>query len=359
MSANTPGTKNLLTDVEGLTVGAAHDERSQSGVTTVLCAESYCAAVDVRGGAPGTRETDTLALENMVGRVHAVVFSGGSVFGLAAADGVAAVLSARNRGLRLRAESPAIPIVPAAVLHDLGFAGDKHWGTEPPYRSLGMRTIETAAREFELGSLGAGRGARAGLIKGGMGSASLRLDSGLVVGALAVVNCVGSVLMPDGETYWSWPFEIGREFGGKRPSVGSPGAVLAALDPVSEQSRLNELGRLQPGANTTLTLVACNAALTGAECKRVAIMAQDGIARAIRPAHTPFDGDVVFALATAAVPLGEPASRAAHVARLGSAAADCLARAIARAAYEAHQGVSSANAMASVSAASSPRNPPL
>jgi L-aminopeptidase/D-esterase-like protein len=325
------GAHNLITDVDGISVGHATDEATQSGVTSVLCLPGYCTGVDVRGGGPGTRETEALGLENLVGRAHAIVLAGGSVFGLSAADGVASALSVQGVGIHLRAGSPAIPIVPCAVLHDLGNGGDKSWGLNPPYRRLGIESVDTAAKKFALGSVGAGRGAMAGLVNGGIGSSSLDLGRGIMAGALAAVNCVGSVLMPDGKSYWSWPFEIDHEFGGR----GAPRGSISATDPAPEQSRLSELGRLQAGANTTLAVVACNADLTNAECKRVAMMAQDGIARAIRPAHTPFDGDTVFAVASANRPLDASVVRALHIARIGSAAADCLARAIARAVHAA------------------------
>jgi L-aminopeptidase/D-esterase-like protein len=325
-----PGCKNLITDVAGLKVGHASDENVRTGVTVLQCDAGWPAAVDVRGGGPGTRETDTLSPENLVGRAHAIVLAGGSVFGLAAADGVAAVLSSKGIGLQLRAGSIAIPIVPAAVLHDLVNGGDKNWGTSPPYRDLGVRALAAAADDFALGSVGAGRGAMAGLRKGGMGSASVDLREGLIVGALVALNSVGSALMPDGKTYWAWPFEIGGEFGG----AGPPRSPMDASDPAPDDSRLLAIGRLSPGTNTTLGIVACNADLNTAECRRVAIMAQDGIARALRPAHTPFDGDTVFALASGEVPLKADSMRAAQIGRIGSAAADCLARAIARAVHE-------------------------
>jgi L-aminopeptidase/D-esterase-like protein len=217
------------------------------------------------------------------------------------------------------------------VLHDLGNGGDKAWGMSPPYRDLGIRALEAVGSDFALGAVGAGRGALAGLIKGGLGSASLDLGDGQVVGALVAVNSVGSALMPDGKTYWAWPFELNAEFGG----LGPPKVAMDLSDPAPDQSRLLALGRLQAGANTTLAVVACSANLVPVECKRMAIMAQDGIARAVRPAHTPFDGDTVFALASGAVPLNDREQRAALVGRIGSAAADCLARAIARAVYHA------------------------
>lgn len=324
-----PGPKNLITDIPGLKVGHATDERVQSGVTALLCTSGWPASVDVRGGGPGTRETDVLASENLVGRAHALVLAGGSVFGLAAADGVAASLSLQGIGMQLRPGSPAIPIVPCAVLHDLGNEGNKQWGLSPPYRELGVSAVSSAGPDFALGSVGAGRGAMAGLRKGGIGSVSLDLGGGLMVGALVALNSVGSPLMPDGRTYWAWAFELGAEFGGG----GSPSGPMDVSDPSPEDSRLLAIGRLSQGANTTLGVVACNADLNTVECKRVAMMAHDGIARAVRPAHTPFDGDTVFALASGESALEKITSRAAQVGRIGSAAADCLARAIARAVH--------------------------
>ena len=324
-----PGLRNLITDVQGLSVGHATDEGARSGVTVLLCESGWPAGVDVRGGGPGTRETDALSPENLVGRAHALVLAGGSVFGLSAADGVTAALSARGIGLRLRPGSPSIPIVPAAVLHDLGNGGEKTWGLDPPYRSLGIRALTAAGPDFSLGSVGAGRGAMAGLIKGGIGSASIDLGQGLLVGALVALNSIGSAMMPDGRTYWAWAFELNEEFGGAKPS----GAAMDSSDPAPQQARLLELGRLQPGTNTTLGVIACSADLTTVECKRVAMMAQDGIARAVRPAHTPFDGDTVFAVASGASALAAYPERAAQVGRIGSAAADCLARSIARAVH--------------------------
>jgi len=324
-----PGPKNLITDIAGLKVGHATSEHARSGATTLLCGAGWAAAVDVRGGGPGTRETDALAPENLVGRAHAVVLAGGSVFGLAAADGVAALLSTQGVGLQLRSGSPAIPIVPCAVLHDLANGGDKNWGLSPPYRDLGLRAAGQAGTEFALGSVGAGRGAMAGLRKGGIGSASLDLHGGLMVGALVALNSVGSALMPDGKTYWAWGYELDGEFGGGGP----PQQSMDLSDPAPDESRLLAIGRLTRGVNTTLAVIACSADLNTVECKRVAMMAQDGIARAVRPAHTPFDGDTIFALASGELPLEEKSLRAAQVGRIGSAAADCLARAIARAVH--------------------------
>ena len=326
-----PGEKNLITDVPGITVGNATDEKAATGVTILRCEKPHVSAVDVRGGAPGVRETDTLAPENLVGKTDAIVLTGGSVFGLAAADGAASALSSAGVGLRLADAGPHIPIVPAAVLHDLGNEGDKNWGDAPPYRRLGAEAIDSAGRDFALGAVGAGRGAEAGDRKGGLGSASLDLGDGLVVGALVAANPAGSVVMDNGVTFYAWPWEIGSEFGGRQP----PGA-RDGVDPFPAHSRF---GAARAGANTTIAIVATSADLTNAECKRMAIAAHDGIARAIRPAHTPFDGDIVFAVATGAANLPEEPwlLRAGLAARIGAAATDCLARAIARAVYEAEK----------------------
>jgi L-aminopeptidase/D-esterase-like protein len=320
------GPLNLITDVAGLRVGNAEDAARRTGVTVILADDRAVCACDVRGGAPGTRETDALAPENLVDEVDAVVLSGGSVYGLAAADGVTTLLGAAAKGYRLAtlAGVPPSPIVPAAILYDLANGGDKGWGEAPPYRDLGMTAARAAGARFALGSAGAGLGAMAGQLKGGLGSASAVSADGFTVGALAAVNSYGSVVAPGGRAFWSAPYEVGGEFGG----LGA-GGLAAAPD---------DWGLAKGGAptgreNTTIACVAVDAALAPAECKRVAIMAQDGLARAIRPAHAPFDGDVVFALATGTRALNAP--RLGVVARLGALAADCLARAIARGVYEA------------------------
>ena len=217
-----PGARNLLTDVAGLRVGNADSARLRSGTTVVVADRGAAAGCDVRGGAPGTRETDCLRPGNLVGRLHAVVLSGGSVFGLGAADAVAAGLSAAGTGLRLDRGTPAIPIVSAAVIYDLANGGEKDWGAEPPYARLGAAALEATSKEFPLGAIGAGRGATAGNCDGGLGSASLVFD-GITVAALVVANPVGSPFMADGRTFWAWPLEIGGEFGGCRPRGGYSG----------------------------------------------------------------------------------------------------------------------------------------
>lgn len=341
--AAVPGPRNLLTDVAGLAVGCAEDETARTGVTVVRCARQTVAAADVRGGGPGTREIDALSPENAVGAADAIVLSGGSALGLGAADAVAAALSAEGRGVAVAPGHPTVPIVPAAILYDLGphsaaaFAADG-----PPHPELARAALRAAAEDFPLGSVGAGRGARAGALKGGLGSASIVLDGAVTVAALIASNPVGSVCMPGSRCFWAWPFEIDGEFGGIRPDPDAA-PVVAPIPPDSKMrlpARFGAAGEgdtgVAEGANTAIGVVATDAALTPAECRRLAIMAQDGFARAIRPAHTPFDGDTIFALATgAAGDLGAGKLRAARLAALGSAAADCVARAVARGVFAA------------------------
>jgi len=316
-----PGPRNLITDVPGILVGQAEDRDGLTGTTLVLAEKPAIAAVDVRGGAPGSRETDLLRPGNLVERIDAVVLSGGSAFGLDAAGGGIDRLAAAGRGFAVgsRGRSPPlrVPIVPAAILFDLGFPGRRPWTGEPPYRALGRDAADAAGKDFALGNAGAGLGAIAGTLKGGVGSASLVLADGLTVGALAAVNSWGSAVRPDCGRFWAADLALPGEIAAQPP----PPAY--AVDPED----FSGCGAAAPGAHTTLAVVATDARLDKGGCRRLAIMAQDGLARAIRPAHTPFDGDAVFALATGE---GPPAAPAALL-RLGNAAADCLARAVMRA----------------------------
>ena len=318
------GERNLITDVAGLCVGQAEDVGARTGVTVLLADEPVAAAADVRGGAPGTR--DVLGLDSipLVDTVEAIVLSGGSAFGLDAPSGVQAFLRERERGFRIAPGLPPVPIVSGAIIFDLANGGNKEWGEEPPYRALGKRAAENAALDFELGNAGAGFGALAGAYKGGLGSASSVSDDGFTVGALVAVNSVGSPVMPGTDALWAFAFEQDGEFGGRAPK----GAVRAGLDLPPDMK-----GAVQPAANTTLAIVATDAELTTLELRRIAVMAADGFARALRPVHTPFDGDLVFAVSTARRALAPP--RPLTVMRLGHMAADCLARAIARGVYEA------------------------
>ncbi len=320
-----PGPSNSLSDVQGLSIGSAEDKSALTGVTVIVPEARAVCGVDVRGGGPGTRETDALAPENLVDAIDAIVLAGGSVYGLAAADGVVAAMGAEGKGFAMR-DAPGVPrspVVPAAILYDLANGGNKAWGDAPPYAALGRAAYAARGRDVVLGNAGAGFGALAGALKGGQGSASIVTQDGFTVAALVAVNCFGSTTMPNQRAFWAQPFEIDGEFGAAAPIAQSFDAEDwhgAKLNPA-------------PRANTTIACVAVDADLTPAEAKRVAQMASAGLARAIRPVFAPFDGDVVFALATAAKPTPEP--RALAIARFGALAADCLARAVARGVYAA------------------------
>ncbi len=314
----TPGERNLITDVGGLRVGNAADAAAKTGVTVLTADRPFTAAVHVMGGAPGTRETDALAADKLVQGVDALVLSGGSAFGLDAASGVMQGLRAMGRGYQVG--SQRVPIVPAAILFDLLNGGDKGWA-DSPYPALGHRALMTAGPVFDLGSAGAGTGASAGPLKGGLGSASLRLPCGLTVGALVAVNALGAVTVGDGPEFWAAPWEAGAEFGGRGMAQAAPPLLEAQLPRAL-------------GESTTIAIVATNAQLTKAQAHRMAVAAHDGMARAILPSHTPLDGDLVFAAATGTQPLTEPL---AQEMQLGHAAATCLARAIARGVYEASE----------------------
>lgn len=310
---------NLVTDIPGIRVGHAEDLRVLSGVTAVLFDKPATASGVIRGGAPGGRDTGLLEPEMTVSGIDAVVLSGGSLFGLDAAGGVVGWL--RGRGVGMRIGTAVVPIAVQAITFDLLNGGDKGWGRMPPYWELGWHAAEQAsAGAFRIGSVGGGCGTTTANLKGGLGSASTMTAGGHLVGAIAVVNAVGSVTVGDSPHFWSAPVERGREFGG----LGSPQYVP------DEILRPRLKGGGQP--STTIALVVTDAALGKAECKRIAQMADDGLARAVRPAHAPMDGDTVIAAATGAKPL--PANPIA-LTEIGIAAADCLARAIARGVYEA------------------------
>lgn len=313
------GELNRITDVPGLVVGNAEDFSIRTGVTVLLPERPMAAAVDVRGGAPGSRETDALDPVSLVEGIDGLFLAGGSAFGLDAGGGVQEHLRAIGRGYEIAPGLPRVPVVAGAILFDLASGGDKNW-TENPYRYLGRAAAETAARDFALGNAGAGLGAVAGAYKGGLGSASAVLESGVTVGALVAVNAVGSPVMPGGAALWAAPFEMDGEFGGRRP-----GPVRAIGLPTDMK------GAIQPGANTTIAVVATDADLSRIELKRLAIMAADGFARALRPVHTPFDGDLVYAVSTRRRPVSGPLA----VLELGALAADTIARAIARGVWEA------------------------
>jgi D-aminopeptidase len=306
-----PGPRNLITDVAGLRVGNAEDAALNSGVTVLTADAPFVASVFVMGGAPGTRETDLLHPSMSVQAVDALVLSGGSAFGLDAAAGVMEGLRAAGRGYAVGAAR--VPIVPAAILFDLLNGGDKAW-TLNPYPALGLAAWSEAAEDFALGSAGAGKGALTAMLKGGLGSASFILPDGTCVGAMAAVNAAGSATTPGEQYFWAAPFEYGDEFGG----LGAdPRGGLGA----STESR--KRSAMQTGANTTIAIVATDAALDKAALHRMAQAAHAGLARALVPSHTPMDGDLVFAVSTGAKESGAPAL-------IGHAAALCLSRAIAR-----------------------------
>lgn len=285
---------DCFTDIEGLAVGHAHDEQVRTGVTVVLPGQPVVMSVDVRGGGPGTRETDALAPHTLVERFHGLVLSGGSAFGLGAADAVTTWLSERGVGIPVGARP--VPVVPGAILFDLNNGGDKAWGLEPPYRRLAIEACETAGRSCAHGPVGAGFGAKAGSRPGGIGSASVQCArTGWRVAALIAVNSFGEVYAgePPADAY-----------------VALPKAPLA-------------------GTNTTIGVVATDAPLTKAMAQKLAQMAHNGLARCIRPIHTPFDGDTLFALSTAE--RGRTPVEPLDLAVLGTLAADCVMRAVRRA----------------------------
>lgn len=311
-----PRPKNLITDVPGVLVGNAQDDALKSGTTVVTSASPFIASVHVMGGAPGTRETDLLAPDKSVDAVEALVLSGGSAYGLDACSGVVDGLRSQGRGFRVH--DAVIPLVPGAILFDLVNGGAKDWD-ENPYRALGRAAFEAAGNDFDIGSIGAGTGAMTAMLKGGLGSASLQLPDGSTVGALVAANPVGAVTTPGDRHFYAAPFEMDGEFGGLGPDPASG----LGLELHSRKAKAMS-GR----ENTTIAIIATDAVLTKAQCHRVAVAAHDGIGRSTVPAHTPFDGDLVFALSTGSGPKGDALL-------IGHAASLCLARAIARAVYAA------------------------
>ncbi len=307
--------KNLLTDVEGVRVGHAGDARIASGVTAVVFDQPVVAAMDVRGGGPGTREGALLDVANTVEKIDAIALSGGSAFGLEAGGGVQAWLAGQGRGFNVR--GAVIPIVPGAICFDLLNGGDKNWGRFAPYRDLGFEAAAAASGSFALGSVGAGLGALTANLKGGVGSASAQTKDGVNVAALAVVNALGTVVVGDGPWFWAAPFEIDGEYGGR----GLP----ASFTPDMLRMRIKG-GPATAIENTTLAVVVTDADLSKAQAKRLAMIAQTGFARAIYPVHAPMDGDVVFAAATGA----QPIDPLIGLTELGMVAANTVARAIAR-----------------------------
>ena len=310
------GPHNALTDVAGILVGNYTDTEAVSGVTVVLCPMGAVAGVDVRGSGPCTRETDLLSPQNLIQKIQAVVISGGSVYGLATADGVVHWLAQKGLGFPLEDKHVA-PIVPAAALYDLGFGRQ----FVPPISSeWGRLACEASSTgPISTGCVGAGTGATAAGIKGGLGTASLVLDSGVTVAALVAVNPHGSIVNPKTGRIWEQGLEIDDEF-------GEAGQRSVKIPPMPDY---------RAGQNTTIGVVATDAALAKVHTLKIAQMAHDGMARAIRPAHTMFEGDSIFCLSTGEKKLPETSGsymdpQALHLSELGHAAANCLSRAIIR-----------------------------
>ncbi|WP_062116963.1 P1 family peptidase [Aureimonas sp. AU40] len=314
------GARNLVTDVVGLRVGHAADAQLLSGTTAILFDAPASAAVEILGGAPGTRDTELLHPQNLVQGVDALVLSGGSAFGLDAPSGVQSHLRSIGRGFEVAGQRVAI--VPGAILFDLANGGDKDWGLHSPYRELGLAAARSAGADFALGSAGAGMGATTAVCRGGLGSASAVLSNGATLGALVAINAVGSPLVGGTRHFWAAPFEVDGEFGG----LGLP--VPMPADCARPRSKMDP----RPGTNTTIAVIATDLHLSKAELKRLAVAAHDGFARALYPAHTDFDGDLVFAAATGA---RDEVLSAVDRLELSAAAAAVMARAIARGVFHA------------------------
>ncbi|MGI9440453.1 MAG: P1 family peptidase [Parvibaculales bacterium] len=328
------GKRNDISDIAGLNIGAAHDEKVRTGVTLIVPHHAAVAACAVSGGGTGTRETDALKPENLVSHADAIVLAGGSVFGLEAASALTNIMAAQGRGFPTGAALPS-PIIPAAILFDMANGGNKDWADAPPYGGLARAAYAARNTDVQQGNFGAGYGALAGQLKGGQGSASACManNAASIVGALVVANPVGAVVDDDGR-FFAQPLAMQQngalEFG--HASRAGEAAQIGGQHPFAN----SKLSGLAPMQNTSIGVVAVAADLSVAEARRLAIMAQDGLARAIRPVHTPFDGDTIFVLATGEHKLaGEAAARPAALAVLGALAADCVARAVARAVWQA------------------------
>lgn len=309
--------------IAGLKIGHAQDEAVRTGTTVVLPDAPAVASVQVTGGSPGTRETDLLNPEQLVERVDAIVLSGGSAFGLDAASGAQAWLKEHDRGFPVL--SMRIPIVPAAILYDLGNGGDKDWGRYPPYRELGYEATENASARVATGAVGAGFGATTATTPGGLGIAAETLPCGASVVAVMAVNAAGSPLIGSSDRYWAAPFEQNAEFGG----LGLPNPW-----PEDATSVTTKRGHSTAGLNTTIGVVITDAVITKVEAKQIAVMAHDGFPRALYPVHTPGDGDLLFVLSTGTRSLDR---ERLSLLTLGTVAANAVARAIAQGVHTARQ----------------------
>jgi L-aminopeptidase/D-esterase-like protein len=311
--------RNLLTDIAGVSVGHVTDLKLGSGVTAIVFDKPAIASGSVLGGAPGGRDTALLDPSMTVETVDAFVLSGGSAFGLDAAGGVQAGLRAIGRGLQVG--TTRVPIVPQAILMDLLNGGDKNWGLHSPYRDMGYEAFKAAsAGEFSLGTVGAGTGATTVSLKGGLGSASATTASGHTIAAIVAVNALGSATVGDGPNFWAAPFELDAEFGGLGlPQKFQPGDIAMRVKGMTVTA-------------TTIGAVVTDATLTKAQVHRLSIMAHDGLARALLPAHMPSDGDTVFAAATCEKPVSDDRNLLFELCHLATLV---MARAIARGVYHA------------------------
>ena len=331
-----PGSKNLITDVSGVQVGHAEDYKIGTGVTVITGDNPFSAAVDVRGGGPGTRETDMLSLENSIGRADAIVLSGGSAYGLDASSEIQDLLRDDGKGYQLG--KAIIPLVPSAVIFDLNINDNPHvnkLGHRSPWRNLANQAYKSCSNNFLLGSYGAGCGATTATLKGGQGSSSWKqkYSNGqeYTVGAIVINNAVGNPLLNKGPCFLSGYLEINKEFGGY-------GTSNENFDHVIRSKRLpRSIGIAdtfnQISSNTVIGVVATDAPLSRINLKRLAIMAHDGIAKSLSPAHTPMDGDTIFAISTHQNNKSELDN--IDILAMGSRISDCVARACNRAVYEA------------------------
>jgi len=318
------GKNNLITDVDNILVGNAQNEKVGTGTTVLIPPEGSTAAADVRGGAPGTREVGALNPYNLVDTVDAIVLSGGSAWGLESASSAANYIGKTGRGFKTSDNIKNVPMVPAAILFDLNNGGDKNWGDTPPYNKLGIEATSKASTKFKLGNIGAGYGAKAGSLKGGLGSASFENAEGLKVGGLFAVNSFGSVVNSETGQFWAASDELNNEFGGMGAPQDLPEDILAG----------STIGHALEKSNTTIGIVATNAKLDSKTAKRIAIMSHTGMARAIRPIHTPVDGDVIFVVSTNTF---DRELTYREINEIGELGARVCSRSISRAIYEAEK----------------------
>ena len=332
-----PGSNNLITDVSGVQVGHAEDYKIGTGVTVITGDNPFSAAVDVRGGGPGTRETDMLSLENSIGRADAIVLSGGSAYGLDASSEIQDLLRDDGKGYQLG--KAIIPLVPSAVIFDLNINDNPHVnkiGHRSPWRNLANQAYKSCSNNFLLGSYGAGCGATTATLKGGQGSSSWKqkYSNGqeYTVGAIVINNAVGNPLLNEGPSFLSGYLEINKEFGGYGTSSENFDHVIRSKRlpcSIGIADTFNEIS-----SNTVIGVVATDAPLSRANLKRLAIMAHDGIAKSLSPAHTPMDGDTIFAISTNQNYKKSELDNI-DILAMGSRISDCVARACNRAVYEA------------------------